>query len=92
MHTISQSTDSDRYARCIRASKRVRWDIDEDVIQGRRFDRSQKLRACQCPLACQGLHPFEVLRPIVQCRRVKICAIRPHQRMDLRIKLDLLEE
>jgi len=42
MHTISQSTDSERYARCIRASKRVRWDIDEDVIQGRRFDRSQK--------------------------------------------------
>src|SRR5499426_1052783 len=42
MHAISQSTDSDRYARCIRASKRVRWDIDEHVIQGRRFDRSQK--------------------------------------------------
>src|SRR5215831_16764228 len=42
MYAISQSTDSDRYARCIRASKRVRWDIDEDVIQGRRFDRSQK--------------------------------------------------
>src|SRR5262249_54999837 len=42
MHAISQSTDRDRYARCIRASKRVRWDIDEHVIQGRRFDRSQK--------------------------------------------------
>ena len=37
-----QSTDSDRYARCISASKRVRWDIDEDVIRGRSFDRSQK--------------------------------------------------
>ena len=34
--------DSDRYARCINASKRVRWDIDEDVIRGRGFDRSQK--------------------------------------------------
>src|SRR5262247_1948647 len=42
MHAISQSTDSDRYARCIRASKRVRWDIDEHVIQSRRFDRLQK--------------------------------------------------
>ena len=42
MHAISQSTDSERYARCIRTSKRVRWDIDEDVIQGRRFDKSQK--------------------------------------------------
>jgi hypothetical protein len=30
-----------RYARCIKASKRVRWDIDADVIRGRRFDLSQ---------------------------------------------------
>jgi hypothetical protein len=42
MYAINKSTDSERYARCIRTSKRVRWDIDEDVIQGRRFDRSQK--------------------------------------------------
>jgi hypothetical protein len=27
-----------RYAKCIDASKRVRWDIDADVIRGRRFD------------------------------------------------------
>jgi hypothetical protein len=24
--------------RCIQSSKQVRWDIDKDVIQGRRFD------------------------------------------------------
>jgi hypothetical protein len=30
-----------RYARCISASKRVRWDIDADVIRGRQFDLSQ---------------------------------------------------
>jgi hypothetical protein len=47
---------------------------------------------CQCPLACQSLHPFEVLGPIVQCRRVKICTIGPHQRMDLQIELGLAEE
>lgn len=34
--------DPDRYARCIAASKRVRWDIDRDVIRGRRFDASEK--------------------------------------------------
>lgn len=34
--------DTDRYARCIEASKRVRWRIDEDVIRGRRFDYTQK--------------------------------------------------
>ena len=32
----------DRYARCITASKRVRWDIDIDVLRGRRFDVGQK--------------------------------------------------
>ena len=42
MQTISQSPDHERYARCIRASKRERWDIDAYVIQGRRFDRAQK--------------------------------------------------
>ena len=30
--------NSGRYARCIKASKRVRWDIDADVIRGRAFD------------------------------------------------------
>jgi hypothetical protein len=31
-----------RYAKCIEASKRVRWDIDRDVIRGRRFDFRKK--------------------------------------------------
>src|SRR5438105_368068 len=31
-----------RYAKCIEASKRIRWDIDRDVIRGRRFDFSKK--------------------------------------------------
>ena len=39
---IQTTTDSERYARAISASKRVRWDIDEDVIRGRRFDRTRK--------------------------------------------------
>jgi hypothetical protein len=38
MNAITKVPDSERYKRCIRASKRVRWDIDEDVIRGRRFD------------------------------------------------------
>jgi hypothetical protein len=29
---------TERFAKCIAASKRVRWDIDADVIRGRRFD------------------------------------------------------
>lgn len=35
MHAIG--TDSARYARCIEASKRVEWEIEADVIRGRRF-------------------------------------------------------
>ena len=31
-----------RYAKCIEVSKRVRWDIDGDVIRGRRFDFGKK--------------------------------------------------
>ena len=30
MNAISKIHDSDRYARCIQTSKRVRWDIDKD--------------------------------------------------------------
>lgn len=41
MNAISK-IDHDRYERSISASKRVRWDIDKDVIRGRRFNRSQK--------------------------------------------------
>ena len=38
-HTIP---DSARYARTIEASKAVRWDIDKDVIRGRRFGLDRK--------------------------------------------------
>jgi hypothetical protein len=33
---------TERYARCIAASKRIRWDIDDDVIRGRTLDVTQK--------------------------------------------------
>ena len=33
--------DTPRYAKCIEASKRVRWDIEGDVIRGRSFDFNQ---------------------------------------------------
>ena len=34
--------DSRRYAKCIEVSRRIRWEIDRDVIRGRSFDYSQK--------------------------------------------------
>ena len=42
MDSGTLSTNTDRYARAIVASKRARWDIDADVIRGRSFDPSQK--------------------------------------------------
>jgi len=43
MNVISNISDNgDRYARCIETSKRVRWDIDKDVIRGRNFDTAHK--------------------------------------------------
>ena len=38
----AQPQDIDRYARCIEVSKRIRWDIDRDVIRGRSFDFGKK--------------------------------------------------
>jgi hypothetical protein len=42
MNAIDKISHSERYARCVETSKRMRWDIDEDVIRGRRFDVAQK--------------------------------------------------
>ena len=38
----TQRPVTDRYAKCIEVSKRIRWDIDRDVIRGRRFDIGKK--------------------------------------------------
>ena len=35
-------SNTERYARCIEASKRVRWEIERDVIRGRNFDFTRK--------------------------------------------------
>ena len=42
MQAMPQTATSERYARCVQASKRIRWEIDRDVIRGRAFDLSKK--------------------------------------------------
>lgn len=42
MQAAESNADTSRYARCIDLSKRVRWDIDKDVIRGRSLDFRQK--------------------------------------------------
>src|SRR5436190_1839551 len=40
--TQQPHVDSARYAKCIEVSKRIRWDIDRDVIRQREFDFTKK--------------------------------------------------
>lgn len=42
MRTEPHAIDERRYAKCIEVSKRIRWDIDRDVIRGRKFDFHKK--------------------------------------------------
>jgi len=42
MNAIVKMPNNDRYARCVETSKRVRWDIEGDVIRGRHFDVAHK--------------------------------------------------
>jgi hypothetical protein len=41
MNAITTTSDS-RYARSVESSKRVRWDMEKDVIRGRHFDTAHK--------------------------------------------------
>jgi len=40
--TSNPHVDSARYAKLIEVSKRIRWDIDRDVIRGRQFDFAKR--------------------------------------------------
>ena len=44
MHTSASHTpiDTSRYAKCVEVSKRIRWEIERDVIRGREFDFRHK--------------------------------------------------
>jgi len=37
-----QTTQTERFARCVAVSKRVHWDVEKDVIRGRSFDLAHK--------------------------------------------------
>jgi ubiquinone/menaquinone biosynthesis C-methylase UbiE len=48
---------TEQYAECVGASKRVRWDIDLDVIRGREFDTAHKF----LPDSISGVHQLGFL-------------------------------
>ena len=57
--TQERATNS-RYAKCIEVSKRIRWDIDRDVIRGRDIDITKKF----LPDALSLVGRFEMLNSI----------------------------
>jgi hypothetical protein len=57
MNSSPQPINYDRYAKCIEISKRVRWDIDKDVLRGRSFQFSQKF----LPDGLSGIDQFDFL-------------------------------
>jgi hypothetical protein len=42
MIAVDTLPETQRYARAVESSKRVRWEIEKDVIRGRRFDTAHK--------------------------------------------------
>ncbi len=42
MQAVEQGVETNSYMKCIANSKRIRWDIDSDVIRGRSFDFTKR--------------------------------------------------
>lgn len=42
MNMRVQLSETDKYARCVKASKAVHWEIEADVIRGRQFDTTKR--------------------------------------------------
>lgn len=55
--TTAIPIQTEQYAQCIGASKRVRWDIGQDVLRGREFDTSHKF----LPDSISGVDQLEFL-------------------------------
>ena len=53
MNAMIQSTNTEKYARTIKASKAVHWEIDADVIKGRSFDLSKAYLPDGLSLVCE---------------------------------------
>jgi hypothetical protein len=67
MTTATNNTE--RYARAITASKRIRWDIDRDVIRGRHFDLSR-------PFLPDGLSQLGRLEFLSPAERLQLSQIQ----------------
>lgn len=58
-HAAISPIDTQRYAKCVEVSKRVRFDIERDVIRGRQFDFGKKF----LPDGLSRVHDLDFLSP-----------------------------
>lgn len=63
------STHTAQYAKCIAASRRIRWDIDRDVIRAREFDFSR-------PFLPDGLSRVARLEFLTRAEQVRLSQIQ----------------
>ncbi|WP_066267983.1 hypothetical protein [Hydrogenophaga palleronii] len=63
------TVNTERYAQCIAASRRVRWDIDRDVIRARRLDLSK-------PFLPEGLSRIGRLEFLTPTERVRLSQVQ----------------
>jgi hypothetical protein len=68
LKTKTASARTERYAKCIAASKRVRWDIDNDLIRGRKLDFSKRF----LPNGLSRINHLSFLSPPEQLRLSQI--------------------
>jgi hypothetical protein len=59
MQPFTVPADTNRYAKTVEVSKRIRWEIDRDLIRGRRFDHSKKF----LPDGLSMVHQLDILDP-----------------------------
>jgi len=62
MQAVAPTSDSARYAKTIEVSKRIRWEIDRDVIKSREFDFKKKF----LPDGLSGVSALDFLSPSEQ--------------------------
>ena len=84
MQTTTLPAEAQRYAKTIEVSKRIRWDIDRDVIRGREFDLSHRFMPDGLSLVDEL--PFLVVaEPVVlgraQCREGRHALLRLDERV-----------
>ena len=68
---MSIPTTTQRYAKCIETSKRIRFDIDRDVIRGRKLDFG-RLREAQRDQALNEVKASMILDKIAETENVSV--------------------